>query len=441
MIRHGWTLAVLLAACSAGAQNLPSGTHSADDLSREDSINARIRNAESALEKQDYKTAEVALKQLAAEKPKDAQVLYDLGFSQERNGEDEAAANSYLAADVADEQAIEPRIALGLMHARQGKLSDARAELLAATAIESGAPELRARAYRVLAQIDADAKPSDASTELLDAIKLTGETVEDIVLTAEMADHAKDYGDAEAAYRRALVIAPENIEATVGLGSALKHENQLAEAEDILRHAHEEHLEDDRITAELAATYASENKASEAIPLVEAMLTADHVDTNDSVKRLLARLYSIAGRQADAEATYRQLLHKQPQDPHLLDDLGSVLVKELKYVEAEKLFGQAVILRPEFHDDSAWGDAAFHLAFAAANNKKPQVTLQALAARATVLPNSPASLFLEAKAHDDLHQKKEAERVYKAFLALSAGSLPNEEFEARHRLLALQNEK
>jgi hypothetical protein len=69
------------------------------------------------------------------------------------------------------------------------------------------------------------------------------------------------------------------------------------------------------------------------------------------------------------------------------------------------------------------------------------MTLQALAERATVLPNSPVTLFLEATAHDTLRQTKDAERAYRAFLAVAGGKYPDQEFQARHRLVALQNMK
>jgi hypothetical protein len=98
-------------------------------------------------------------------------------------------------------------------------------------------------------------------------------------------------------------------------------------------------------------------------------------------------------------------------------------------------------MRPGFPSDGEWGEAAGHLAFAASRNHEPNVTLQALAQRATVLPNSPASLFLEATAHDTLHQNKDAERAYRAFLALAGGKYPDQEFQARHRLIALEHER
>jgi hypothetical protein len=67
--------------------------------------------------------------------------------------------------------------------------------------------------------------------------------------------------------------------------------------------------------------------------------------------------------------------------------------------------------------------------------------LQALDARATVLPNTPSVLFLRAISYDSLHQRKLAIEAYRAFLTAAAGKFPDEEFEARHRLIALQNER
>jgi Flp pilus assembly protein TadD len=129
------------------------------------------------------------------------------------------------------------------------------------------------------------------------------------------------------------------------------------------------------------------------------------------------------------------------KDPALLDDLGSAQVMQQHYADAETTLTRAVAMRALFHDDQAWAETATHLAFAASKNGDPKTCLEALASRATVLPDSPSSLFLQATAHDTLHQYKEAARAYRAFLALANGKFPDQEFEARHRLVALQNMK
>ena len=97
----------------SAAQNLPAGTREADSPSPQDATNTQIRSAESALESGDYVAAITALKPLAAAQPKNAHILYDLGFAQEHTGDDTAAAASYKASIAADpslaEAAARPR--------------------------------------------------------------------------------------------------------------------------------------------------------------------------------------------------------------------------------------------------------------------------------------------------------------------------------------------
>ncbi len=65
---------LVLAASAVGAQQLPPGTHSVDDHSHHGATSEQITEAESALEKQDYKGAEANLMVMAAANPKDGRV-------------------------------------------------------------------------------------------------------------------------------------------------------------------------------------------------------------------------------------------------------------------------------------------------------------------------------------------------------------------------------
>ena len=97
--------------------------------------------------------------------------------------------------------------------------------------------------------------------------------------------------------------------------------------------------------------------------------------------------------------------------------------------------------RANFSSVAAWGEAAGDLAFAASQNDQPSLVIQTLQDRAKVLPPSPPILFLTAISEDKLHHVREAVQAYKAFLAASNGAHPNEEFESRHRLVALDHMK
>jgi tetratricopeptide (TPR) repeat protein len=356
---------LLLAASAAVAQQLPPGTHSVDDHKQQNAVSDAIREAESSLEKQDYKAAEAKLKVLVATDPKDGRAQYDLGFAEERNGEEADAAKAYAAAIAAMPEFAEPKVALGLLEARSGHIEEAHKQLTDAAMMQTAAPELRGRALRALAHLDETSNPAAAREELLAALKLTPETPEDVLMGAELADREGDAADAIPAYQRALKLMPGDLDATAGLAHALQHEGKLAEADAVLTAARKEHPNDVRLIAQAASLYAAEGKAAEAIPLLEQLRASDaKLAADPDMTRLLAQLEYMNGDHAKAEQMYKQLLAANPNDPMLLDALGSAQVKQGKDAEAEATFVKAVKLRAAFHDDQAWGEAEGHLAFA-----------------------------------------------------------------------------
>ena len=437
--------AMSVAMMSAGvglAQNLPPGTHSVDDPTQQDPAQAEIAAAESALEHGDYAGAETKLKVVAASHPKDARVQYDLGFAADHNNDVDVAEPAYRAAIAADDSVAEPKLALGLMEARAGKNKQAHDDLLAAANMRSAAPELRARAFRALASLDDGEDPINAQGELMEALKLTPETPADVQLGAELAEQMGEPELAEKAFRRTLETAPKDVEATAGLAHVLMQQKKLDDADKIVTEGLAQHPGDPRLVAQAVPIYAAENKAAVAIPMMESLRKSDaKFAENAEMTRVLAHLYETQNDEANAEKLYLELAAKIPDDPTLLDDLGSAQVRLGQYAQAETVLGKAFGMRKQFDDDDAWGDTAEHLAFAASKNNDPKMALQALSARATVMPNSASSLFLQAISYDSLHKRKEAVETYKAFLAAADGKFPDQEFQARHRLVALRSEK
>src|SRR6201999_987117 len=102
-----------------------------------------------------------------------------------------------------------------------------------------------------------------------------------------------------------------------------------------------------------------------------------------------------------------------PQDPTLLEEKADALIHLQRFAETEPLLKRAVANPSAFPSKDDLGNAASHPGFAASANNDPNSTLQALTLRATVLPNSPSSLFLEATANDKLHHTKQATDLYK----------------------------
>jgi tetratricopeptide (TPR) repeat protein len=428
---------IFLALLTVSAQaQLPAGTTDAAQAPAQDPL---LTQASEALQKQDYATALKLLTTLAEKNPNNAPILYNLGLTQDALDQTTVAEATYRRAIAADANYLEPHVALGLLLARNNRRTEAHAELLKATTLTTDNPPLKARAYRALARIDQSSNPAQASDELLSAIKLSTETPDDILLSGELAEASGDTTAAEAAYRRLLAADPQNHDATAALTHLLLNQQKPDQAETLLTDALAKDPDNPTLNAQLASLYDRQNKPEQALPIAEKLHTAHPEDP--AITRLLARIYVRNQQYEKALPLYTALSAVAPHDPTILDDHADALIHLKRYAEAEILLQRAVANPSDFTSKDDLGNAASHLAFAASANDDPKVTLQALTLRATVLPNSPSSLFLEATAHDKLHHTKQATDLYKQFLSVANGQFPNEEWEARHRLLALEHTK
>jgi Tfp pilus assembly protein PilF len=431
-------VATLLFASFPAHAQLPAGT---TDTTRpqQQKQDPLLTQANEALDKHDYATAQKLLTTLTQKSPNDPHLLYDLASTQDALDQTSAAESTYRRAIAADPKYFDPHLALGLLLARSGKLPEAHTELLQATTLDTDNPALKARAYRALARIDQTANPAAASDELLKALKLSPETPDDILLSGELAEASGDPTAAEAAYRRLLAADPKNADATAALTHLLLHQQKPDQAETLLTAALAKDPDNPILNAQLASLYDKQAKTAQAIPIVQKLHTAHPEDS--ALTRLLARLYARNQQYDEADRLYTALVSGSPKDPTLLDDSADTLIHLKNYAEAEALLKRALADPAAFPSKDDLGNAASHLAFAASANNDPNVTLQALTLRATVLPNSPSSLFLAATAHDKLHHTKQAIDLYKQFLSVANGQFPDEEWEARHRLVTLEHMK
>jgi predicted Zn-dependent protease len=424
---------------SAVHAQLPAGTTDTTAQPQAQPQDPARAEASDALDKQDFATALKLLTPLAEKSPNDARLLYDLGFAQDALDQTSAAEATYNRAIAADATYFDPHLALGLLMARTGNQAGAHAELAKAVTLNTDNQLLKARAYRALARLDENANPAVASDELLSAMKISPETPDDILFSGELAEASGDPASAEAAYRRLLAADPHNQDAISALAHVLLTQKKTDEVEPLLTEALAKDPGNPTLNAQLASLYEQENKTEQALPIVE-KLHASHPG-DPTLTRLLARLYSHSQQYDKAAPLYASLVATVPHDPTLLDDSADVQIHLKNYAAAESLLKRAVAQPSEFPTKESLGDAASLLAFAASANNDPQTTLQALDIRATVQANSPSSLFLAATAHDKLHQTKQAADLYKQFLSVANGQFPDEEWEARHRLITLDHMK
>ena len=396
-----------------------------------DQVSAQVEEAEIAIGKSDWKTAETKLDLWLAQNPTDARALFDAGYVADAQNRPVDAESLYRRAIAADPKSFEAHLSLGLLLARQGKEDDARPELAMATTLDSGdaGPGVKARAWRALARIDSKDDTTEASNDLLEALKLAPETTADTLLAANIAEQAGEYDAAEAAYRRVLAKEPNAAAANKGLAHVLIVQKRYADAETLLRAALQQSPDEPALTAQLATVLAAQDKA-EALPLLEKLHDAHPQDP--AITNMLAAVMADAGDYAGSDRLYVALLAATPNDSSLLLAHGQNLIRLLRFPEAFAAFDRATQIDPANAD--GWSG----LAFSASKTSQPAVTLHALTMRSKYLPEVPSTYFLWATAYDSLHQRVQAAAYYHHFLESSAGKFPDQEWQARQRIKLLE---
>ena len=386
------------------------------------------------MEQHDYAAARPLLQTYLAQHPNDARALFDLGYVEDASDHQDAAAADYRKAIAADPKQFEARLALGLLLAHQNQQDEARDQLELATHLtpEPPNPAAQAEAFRSLAQLERAADPAKARDALVSALRLSPETPADLLLTAQIAEANKDTELAQTAYQRLLTDHPKPDQvaaANAGLAQLLLKEKKYAELEPLLRTALERDPRDAGATAQLATALLGEGKTEEALPLLETLRQLE--PGNAEVDQMLADAYQQAGHPEKADPIYARMAQVHPENEDILAEQGENLIREKLYPQAQQVLEHAVQLKPQ--DGDAWSA----LAFAASENKKYETALHALSIRAKYLGETPASYFLWATSYDNLHQQKLAEEYYQKFLASAHGKFPDQEWQARHRLVAL----
>lgn len=411
-----------------------------------DTTASEIASAEAAMERGEYERAGQQLKQLAVTEPGNYRVWFDLGVIYTETGRATEAIAAYRNSVKADPKIFESTLNLGLLLARAND-PDAEAFLRMATRLKPSSQENEslAKAWVALGHLleakPLEAKPpteaaaSEAIRAFQSASELQPANAELHLLAAHAAARAKDWAVAEKEFSAAARLAPDSSEAQSGLMDVYLQSRQLPKAEAALRaflqqapkdgadpqHRQAAHLQ-------LGRVLAAQGKIEDALPELEAGLSG----TQDvSARRDLIQIYLSAGKYDKAAEHLRALLQANPNDPEMRAQLGGALVQQHQYGEAQKELLMAVQLNPKL--PQAYTD----LALAASENKDYALCLQALDARAKLLPEAAGSLFLRAVAYDHLQDKEHAIENYQKFLELADGRFPDQEWQARHRIIAI----
>jgi Tfp pilus assembly protein PilF len=424
-------LLCLACASSVGAQtSKPTVRHHREA----DFGSAAVARAETALDKKDYVTAEIALKEALQHDEQNYRAWYDLGLVYSATNRSADAISAYRKSIAAFPKLFEANFNLGVLLARAG---DAEAEKFLRAATELTPTDNRdqnlAKAWRTLGQWLEAKDPKQALEAYRRAATLAPKDASNHLSAATLAEKLNDETTAEQEYRAAAERDPESAEAIVGLANLYMKAKRLPDAESALRKYLAVDPKNASAHLQLGRVLAAEDKHEQAQAEFENALRL--APDNEGAQRELAALYVSNKDYAKAEQHFRAALQKQPNDAELHHRLGTALLEQRKFGEAQAELLAAVKLKPDF--GIAYGD----LAFAASENKDYALAIKALDARAKFLPDLPATLFLRATAYDHLRAHKKAAASYRQFLAASNGQFPEQEWQARHRLVAIEPRK
>jgi Tfp pilus assembly protein PilF len=435
VLATGWLTVAQEAAAPAGepASSSRRSSHHVK-VPLEDSQPIELTQADAAIEKKDYAAAEGFLRKLLERDSASYVAWFDLGFVENALGKVDESIAAYRKSVAAKPDVFESNLNLGLQLAKT-RQADAEEFLRAATRLKPTSHEAEGhyRAWLSLAQTIEKSKPEEALKAYQDAAALQPREADPHLYSGELLEQENKFADAEREYKQTLALDPRSSDAAIGLANICMQARRFPEAEDYLRKVIAEHADSASVHIQLGRVLSAEGKSADA---AAEMQTGIKLGASDSAAQGdLADLYATAGKSDLAESAYRALLLSRPNDAELHRRLGEALLSQKKFPEAQQEFATAVKIKPDL------GEAYGGLAFAAGENKNYALTIKALDARVKLLPEVAITYFMRGSAYDHLHDFKNAAANYRLFLNSAHGKYPDQEWQAKHRLIAIEPKK
>jgi tetratricopeptide (TPR) repeat protein len=253
--------------------------------------------------------------------------------------EDPAGA-SFLVQDIAE------------LYRAAGRIREAVEE--AQAALKANPDDLNAR--RVLAHIytqeigDANANRIDENMakRAIEQYKIITEKdpkdVESLVMLGRLDRVLNNSVDAEAAFKKAIAVEPDNEDAVTGLASVYSDRGDARSASELL----------DKLTKKNPSPRAYLNLASNYEQMKEYALAADalkkaisldptHIEWNAQ----LAQYDALAGRYDEALQTYQELAKANPQDATAYLGMAQIYIEQQKFDQAHQMLDKAKEIEPD----------------------------------------------------------------------------------------------
>lgn len=422
-------------ACGQPQQTDRAVRHHTVPVQQDSDASSFLDQAEPLLAKGDYSAAEPILRKATSKDPKSYAAWYDLGYAEQELGRTAEAISDYKRSVELDPKVFETNLNLGVALASSGERDEAAKYLKAATQLQPlNQPEKsKEHAWVALGKLELSSDPPAAEHAFLEAAKLLPQDPEPHLQLGGMYETANKLDEAKRQYQETLTNASNESRAQAlrGLVNIAISSQQYREAESNVRQYLAVAPSDSQAHLLLGRLLVAQGNKEEALGQLNAV-----GDLNDRASlQEKADLLSQLHRDTEALPIYKQLVDQNANDARLRYDYGVALMHQRQFAPAQEQLLAAVKLNPNMAN--AYGD----LAIVASENQQYALTLKALEIRTKLLGDNPGTYFLRATAFDHLRHFPEATQNYRQFLAVAGGKYPDEEWKARHRLIAIQNLK
>jgi tetratricopeptide (TPR) repeat protein len=399
-----------------------------------DSVAPQVRQAESAIEKQDYAGAEKLLLPVVAANPKDSTAWYDLGYVYKATKRRSEAIDAYRKCLATKPDVYQANLSLGLLLAQSNQDDEAAKYVKSALRLmpATTTPADKALNWMALGKIEQKSNPVDAVAAFRKAAEFTPKDIEPHLLVARLLASARDVGGAEKEYKAAHSIDPHAKEPLTGLIDLYRENGQTQQAQSALSEYEKQFPDDPKAHLLLGQSLLKAGDTQAAIAQFDAGLKESPGD--ETVLHEVAAMYASQKEFEQAAARYAELVKAAPGNADYRYQYGVVLMQLHRFPEAQDQIITALKENGRLID--AYGD----LAVVASENKQYPLTINVLDARSKLIPDTAGTYFLRATAYDNLKAFPQAVENYHKFLEASNGKDPDNEWKARHRLIAIEPE-
>ncbi|HEV3199381.1 MAG TPA: tetratricopeptide repeat protein [Bryobacteraceae bacterium] len=377
-----------------------------------------------ALEEAKYDDAVQAFNKAIEADPKDYAAHFNLALAYSFLHKDEEGVAEYRKTLELKPELYEAQLNAGILLMR--RKDPAAALPLLVSAVEQKPKEFRPRYYLAEAQLaTGDLEKAGAGFQV--ALELDPKSANaELGLAHALARQGK-LSDADPHFRQAAGLDPRYRDYLLELASLYERARQPAEAIKIYRE-----FPDNAAAQEHLGQLMLENKEyADAIPRLESAFGKDPTAAN---RAALAAAYLFAGQIDKALPLLDQAVQAEPTNYDLRMMYARALRDKKQFPQAANQFYAAAKLKPG--ESMTWSELGGMLYMTG----EYQPALAAFDKARDLGENTPGNWFLHAIILDKLKQVKPALEAYQKFLSMSQGKNPDQEFQARHRVVALKLE-